>query len=108
MASSPASPPRSPAVGGFALGAWLTTLYTDALSVPLQVVSLHPATLAVGTLAGIAAAPLAAQPCPSRRTSNPQRRCGDTTGRGHVSILERALLLPLRRLPARWRMVLRG
>ncbi len=97
------------AVGGFALGAWLTTLYTDALSVPLQVVSLHPATLAVGTLAGIAAASLAAWgPARAAARVEPAEAMRVTpTGRGHVSILER-VLPPLRRLPARWRMVLRG
>ena len=32
--------------GGYLLGAWFTTQYTDALGLPLHVVSLHPDTLA--------------------------------------------------------------
>ena len=46
--------------GGYAVGAWFTTQYTNALGLPLHVVSLHPATLLIASVAGIAAAGLAA------------------------------------------------
>jgi putative ABC transport system permease protein len=48
------------AIGGSVLGAWFTTLYTDALGLPLHVTSLHPITLLIGIGAGIAATALAA------------------------------------------------
>ncbi len=96
-------------VGGYALGAWFTTQYTNALGLPLHVVSLHPATLAVASVAGITAAGLAAWG-PARaaaRVAPAEAMRVAPAGHGTRSILER-IIPPLHRLPARWRMVLRG
>ena len=95
--------------GGYALGAWFTTQYTNALGLPLHVVSLHPATLVVASVAGIAAAGLAAWG-PARaaaRVAPAEAMRVAPAGHGTRSILER-IIPPLHRLPARWRMVLRG
>lgn len=95
--------------GGYALGAWFTTQYTDALGLPMHVVSLHPLTLVVATVAGVAAAGLAAWG-PARaaaRVAPAEAMRVAPAGHGRRSMLERSLP-PLRRLPARWRMVLRG
>ena len=96
-------------VGGWFLGAWMTTLYTGALGLPLGVASIHPAVLAGAAAAGIAAAALAAWG-PARaaaRTPPAEAMRTAPAGRGGRSLLER-ILPPLRRLPARWRMVPRG
>jgi putative ABC transport system permease protein len=39
-------------VGGYFLGGWFTTQYTQALGLPLWVTSLHPASLAIGGAGG--------------------------------------------------------
>ena len=95
--------------GGYALGVWFTTQYTNALGLPLHVVSLHPATLLVGSVAGVAATGLAAW-APARaaaRVAPAEAMRVSPAGRARRSMLER-IAPPLRRLPARWRMVLRG
>ncbi|HEU0040855.1 MAG TPA: ABC transporter permease, partial [Jiangellaceae bacterium] len=95
--------------GGYFLGAWFTTQYTDALGLPLHVVSLHPDTLAIASIAGIAAAGLAAWG-PARaaaRVAPAEAMRVAPTGHGTRSLIERAIP-SLGRLPARWRMVLRG
>ncbi len=95
--------------GGYALGAWFTTQYTDALGLPLHVVTLHPATMVLGPLAGVAATALAAWG-PARtaaRVAPAEAMRVAPAGRGRRSVLE-WIVPPLRRLPARWRMVLRG
>jgi putative ABC transport system permease protein len=96
-------------VGGYLLGAWLTGLYTDALGLPLKVTSLHASTLIVGAAAGVGATALAAW-APARaaaRTEPAEAMRVTPTGRGRESLLER-ICPPVRRLPARWRMVVRG
>lgn len=95
--------------GGYVLGAWFTTQYTNALGLPLHVVSVHPVTLVIASVAGIAAAGLAAWG-PARaasRVAPAEAMRVAPAGRGKRSLLER-LVPPVRRLPARWRMVLRG
>ena len=94
-----------------ALAGWAVTgLYTEAISVPDTVVSPHPATAAIGVgfgiLMGLAAA---AAPALAAIRANPAdaMRAATPPGHGRASLAERAIP-PLRRLPARWRMVLRG
>jgi putative ABC transport system permease protein len=96
-------------IGGWALGGWLTTQYTSALGLPLHVTALHPATLAAGAAVGMAAAALAAWG-PARaaaRTAPAEAMRTAPAGAGRRSVLER-ILPGIRRLPTRWRMVLRG
>ena len=97
-------------IGGYFLGGWFTTQYTQALGLPLRVTSLHPTSLIIGALVGTAAAALAAW-APARAASRMSpaeaMRISPPGTRGGVSVAER-LLPPLRRMPARWRMTLRG
>lgn len=97
-------------VTGYYLGGWFTTAYTDALGLPLRVTELHVASQAIGLLVGTAAAALAAW-APARAASRTRpaeaMRITPPGVRGGLSGAERALP-PLRRLPARWRMALRG
>ena len=96
-------------VGGVLLGRWFTEQYTDALGLPLSVSSLHPATLLVAAVAGVAATALAAW-APARaaaRTAPAEAMRVAPAGAGSRSLLER-VVPPVRHLPARWRMVVRG
>lgn len=96
--------------GGYLLGGWITTRYTQALGLPLHVTALHPTTLLTATAAALAATAVAAwaparaaarmRPAEAMRIAPPARR-------GGRSIIERALPL-LNRTPARWRMTLRA
>lgn len=96
--------------GGYWLGGWFTTRYTQALGLPLRVTSLHPMSLVIGAVVGTAAAAIAAW-VPARAASRmgpaEAMRIAPPGGRGSVSVIER-MLPPLRGLPARWRMTLRG
>jgi putative ABC transport system permease protein len=96
--------------GGHILGGWYTSQYVRALGLPLLVTSLHPSSLIIGAVAGAAAAALAAW-APARTASriSPAEaiRNSPPSGRGGVSVAER-LLPPLRRMPKRWRMTVRG
>jgi putative ABC transport system permease protein len=94
---------------GYVIGAWFTTRYTNALGLPLHVVSLHPQTLVLGSFAGVAATSLAAWG-PARAASRvapaeAMRIVPSSTGR---RLAPERVIAPLRRLPARWRMVVRG
>jgi putative ABC transport system permease protein len=94
---------------GVLLGQRLTTMYTDALGLPLHVTSLHPATMVFAAAAGLAATALAAWG-PARaaaRTTPAEAMRVAPAGHGARSLLER-IVPPVHRLPARWRMVLRG
>ena len=97
-------------VGGWFVGRWFTHAYTTSLSVPVAVTSVHPRTLVVGAVGAVLAAAAAAW-VPARaaaRTSPAEAmRVAPSGGAGGRSVLERAVP-PLRRLPARWRMTLRG
>ena len=94
---------------GVVLGRWLTTMYTDALGLPLYVTSLHATTMVVAVAAGVAATALAAWG-PARaaaRTTPAEAMRVAPAGHGSRSLLER-VVPPMRHLPARWRMVVRG
>ncbi|HEY6014238.1 MAG TPA: FtsX-like permease family protein [Candidatus Limnocylindrales bacterium] len=96
-------------LGGLA-AALITELYTSVLSIPTSVVDVRPATLAIGLLIGPVAGGLAAVG-PARRAASispaEAMRGAAPVGRGTISLGER-LLPPLRRLPIRWRLALRG
>ena len=94
---------------GVLLGRWLTTMYTDALGLPLHVTSIHIATMLIAVVAGIAATALAAwgpARAAARLTPAEAMRVAPA-GRGSRSLLER-VVPPAHHLPARWRMVVRG
>jgi putative ABC transport system permease protein len=94
---------------GVVLGRWLTTMYTDALGLPLHVTSLQVTTMVLAAAAGIAATALAAWG-PARaaaRTTPAEAMRVAPAGRGARSLLER-IVPPVHHLPARWRMVVRG
>ena len=97
-------------IGGHVLGGWYTAQYVRALGLPLRVTSLHPTTLIIGALAGTAAAALAAW-APARAASRispaEAMRTSPPSARGGISVAER-LLPPLRWMPTRWRMTVRG
>ena len=97
-------------IGGLVLGSWFTNQYTQALGLPVRVTSLHPTSLIIGAMSGTAAAALAAW-VPARAASRispaEAMRMSPPGTRGGVSVLEQ-LLPPLRRMPARWRMTVRG
>lgn len=102
------------AVIGLVLGmamAWgLTGLYTDALGIPDSVRELHPITPIVGMLFGLAAGTLAAL-APARtvfKMSPAEAMRGDPPVSGGTPSLFERIMPPLRRLPVRWRMTLRG
>jgi putative ABC transport system permease protein len=97
-------------VGGYLIGGWFTTSYTAALSLPLRVTSVHPQNLLVGAGVGVVAAALAAWlPARAAARISPAEAMRITPAdvRGSRTLLER-LLPPVGRLPARWRMTLRG
>lgn len=95
---------------GLLLGRLITGAYTNALSIPDTVVGFYPLTLAVGLAFGVVMGAVAAF-VPARAASrirpaeamNP-RPTSTQTGE---SLVER-LVPPVRRLPIRWRMSLRG
>jgi putative ABC transport system permease protein len=97
-------------VGGYFLGGWFTTQYIQALGLPLRVTSLHPASLIIGAIVGTTAAAVAAWAparVASRMSPAEAMRVSPPATRGGISAIER-LLPPLQRIPARWRMTLRG
>ena len=97
-------------IGGWLLGGWFTSQYTHALGLPARVASLQSSSVIIGALAGTAAAALAAW-APARAASQMSpaeaMRTSPPVARGGISVLER-LLPALRRIPARWRMTVRG
>lgn len=96
-------------VGTF-VGRAVTGLYTDAITVPDTVTSFHPSTIVVGlALAALTGAGAAALPALAAGRTQPAAalRGVGPIGSGGRSLVER-LIPALSRLPARWRMVLRG
>ncbi len=95
---------------GMLLARLATRLYTDAISVPIHVSDFHPETLIVGIAFGLGAGALATL-APAFRAARlaPAESMRGSAGpaSGRRSLLERALP-PLKRLPAHWKMVLRG
>ncbi len=97
-------------VAGALLARIITGFYTAAISVPVTVVRLHPETLLAGVLFGLVAGAVSAlSPAllASRTTPAEAMRGSKPPGRAGRSILE-IMVPPLRRLPTRWKMVLRG
>ena len=97
-------------VVGMILGYAITGLYTEELGIPDTERSFHPITPIVGILFGLAAGGLGAW-APARRAfrmSPAEAMRGEVPAeQGTASLVERAIP-PLRRLPVRWLMVLRG
>ncbi len=98
------------AIAGVLLARVITGVYTDFISVPVTVIEFYPSTLFaaifLGLLATIVAA-LAPALAASRLSPAESMRGSTPPGRGRASLAER-LVPPLRRLPIRWRMTLRG
>jgi putative ABC transport system permease protein len=98
------------AIAGVLLARAITGLYTDFISVPITVIEFYPSTLLaaifLGLLATIVAA-LAPALAASRLSPAESMRGSTPPGKGRISLAER-LLPPLRQLPIRWRMTLRG
>ena len=95
---------------GVPLAGQLTDLYTRSLSIPVSVTRLSPWTpllgIAFGLLAGLAAAGAPALAAARIPPAEAMRRFAPPRP-GHISVLER-LIPPLRGLPARWTLILRG
>jgi putative ABC transport system permease protein len=97
-------------VGGVALAAWFTSRYTRAIGLPALVTAAQPVSLIIGAVSGMGAAVLAAWvPARAAAAMSPAEamRMSPPGARGGVSVIE-LLVPPLRRLPARWRMAVRG
>ncbi len=95
---------------GIGLGRLITGVYTTAIGVPDIVTRFHFTTVVIGLLITlVAGAAAAAAPAVAAGRSPPAAAVRGVTppGGGGLSLIER-LLPVLRRLPARWRMVLRG
>lgn len=95
-------------VGGYFLGQWITARFTEAINLPMHLSAMHPLTYLLAAVAAVAVALLAAvapataaarmQPAEAMRVAPPMDR-----GRR----LQR-LARVTDRIPARWRMTLRG
>jgi putative ABC transport system permease protein len=98
------------AVAGALLARAITGLYTDFISVPVRVIEFRPVTVLIGVGVGVVATLVAAY-APARTASRlaPAETMRGITppGKGKPSLVER-IIPPLRRLPIRWRMALRG
>jgi putative ABC transport system permease protein len=97
-------------VAGLVAGRWVTALYTAAIDVPDTVIGFHPGTAAAGLAMAVLAGGLAAgAPAIAAARISPGAALRGTVppGRAGRSLIER-LVPPVRRLPTRWRMVLRG
>jgi putative ABC transport system permease protein len=95
---------------GLVLGRVMTYLYADIIRIPDATAGFHPATVAVGVAFGVGSALLAAlAPALTAARIVPAEagRAVAPPGRGRPSLPER-LVPPLRRLPTRWKGVLRG
>ncbi len=97
-------------VAGVALGALITSAYTGFLEIPDTVRELHPITPIIGLVFGVVMGALAAW-APARAAVNTPpaeaMRGEAPPPTGRQSLVERAVP-PLRRLPVRWRMTVRG
>jgi putative ABC transport system permease protein len=97
------------ALGGLSAAA-ISRLYTGMISVPITVIDVRPLTIVIGLLMGPLVGAAAAY-LPARRAARTSpaeaMRGAVPVGRGGSSLLER-LLPPLRHLPTRWLVSLRG
>jgi putative ABC transport system permease protein len=98
------------AIAGVALGGLISGAYTGAIGVPLRVVELRPTTLVFGVLFALGAGAISAL-APAVRASHVSpaeaMRGPMPATTGGRSRLER-IVPPLERLPARWKMAVRG
>ena len=97
-------------VVGILAGRFVTGLYTDAINVPDTITGFHLTTIVTGVVLSLATGAIAAAaPAIAAGRAQPAAALGGVTppGSGSRSLLER-LVPALSRLPARWRMVLRG
>ena len=99
------------AIAGVLAARAATTAYTAAIDVPITVTSAHPAiaaiAIAAGVLAGILAAAGPARAAARIAPAHAMRGIVPEAGGATRPWLERAIP-PLRRLPARWRLVARN
>ena len=98
------------AIAGVLLARVITGLYTGFISVPITVIRFYPATLFTAIFLGLLATLVAAAApalAASRLSPAESMRGSVPAGKGRASLVER-LVPPLRRLPIRWRMTLRG
>lgn len=98
------------AVIGLLLAGLITHVYTGVISIPTTVIVLRPETVLLGIGFGAFAGGLSALAPATRaaRLSPAAAMAGQmAAGVGTESLAER-LIAPLRKLPARWKMVLRG
>jgi putative ABC transport system permease protein len=98
------------AIVGVLIARAITRMYTSLLAIPVTVVEFYPATLIGAVLFGLVASLLAAlaPALVASRVSPAEAMRGETpAGGGRISLLER-LAPPLRKVPAAWKMVLRG
>ena len=95
---------------GSLAAATISRLYTAAISVPITVIEVRPLTVLIGLVMGPIAGAVAAY-FPARRaarTAPAEAMRGELpAGHGTVSLVER-LVPPVRRLPTRWLVSLRG
>lgn len=98
------------AIAGLLLAGLITRVYTGVIGIPVTVVELRPLTFVLGLAFGVVAGALAAL-IPALRASRMSPAAAMSaaigSGIGSRSLLER-VIPPLERLPARWRMVVRG
>jgi putative ABC transport system permease protein len=98
------------ALAGLLLAGAITRVYTGVIGIPIAVVEFRPVTfllgLAFGAVAGAVAALIPALRA-ARMSPAAAMSAATGSGTGSRSLLERAVP-PLARLPARWRMVVRG
>ena len=94
---------------GLALGGLVTEIYTGTLGIPARVINFHPETpligIAFGAVVGVLAALMPA--LRASRVTPAEAMRGATVSIGRESLLER-IIPPLRRLPGRWKLVIRG
>ena len=98
------------ALAGVMLARVITGLYTGFISVPITVIRFYPSTLFTAIFLGLLATLVAAAApalAASRLSPAESMRGSVPAGKGRASLVER-LVPPLRRLPIRWRMTLRG
>jgi putative ABC transport system permease protein len=95
---------------GALLAGVISSIYTSEIGIPSRVTEVRLTTVAAGVMIGLLAS-IAAAWVPARRAAamNPAQamRGVAPTGAGGESLLER-IVPPLRRLPVRWRVALRG
>ena len=97
-------------VVGVLLARTITEAYTSLLSIPITVVQFYPATLVIGVVFGLLTA-VAASLAPAMVASRIQPAAamrGETQIRTTKRSVFERLIPPLRRVPIRWRMALRG